>query len=83
MMVSEAYPDLKSDRQMGELSEELTHTENKVSFSRQAYNSTVNDYNDMCEMFPNNIFAGMFNFSQAVLFEVSDDSEREAVAVKF
>ena len=83
MMVSEAYPDLKSDRQMSELSEELTHTENKVSFSRQAYNSAVTDYNDYRETFPTNIFAGMFNFGEAILFEVSDESEREAVDVKF
>ena len=83
MMVSEAYPDLKADRQMSELSEELTHTENKVSFSRQAYNGAVNDYNNSCEVFPSNIFAGMFNFNQATLFEVSDDSERDAVEVKF
>ena len=83
MMVSEAYPDLKSDSQMSELSEELTHTENKVSFSRQAYNGAVTDYNDRREMFPTSIFANMFNFGEAILFEVSDDSEREAVQVKF
>lgn len=83
MMVSENYPDLKSNQQMSELSEELSHTENKVGFSRQAYNGAVNDYNNACETFPSNIFAGMFNFNQAVLFEVSDESEREAVAVKF
>lgn len=83
MMVSEAYPDLKSDRQMSELSEELTHTENKVSFSRQAYNGAVTDYNDTRETFPTNIFAGMFNFREAILFEVSNEAERDAVEVKF
>lgn len=83
MMVTESYPDLKADRQMSELSEELTHTENKVSFSRQAYNGAVTDYNDYRETFPTNIFANMFNFTAAVLFEVTDDSEREAVKVEF
>ena len=83
MMVTESYPDLKADRQMSELSEELKHTENKVSFSRQAYNGAVTDYNDYREVFPNNIFAGMFNFGEAILFEVTDESEREAVEVKF
>ena len=83
MMVSEAYPDLKADRQMSELSEELKHTENKVSFSRQAYNHAVTDYNDFRETFPSNIFANMFNFGEAILFEVSDESERDAVEVKF
>lgn len=83
MMVTENYPDLKANQQMSELTEELTHTENKVSFSRQAYNGAVNDYNNACETFPSNIFAGMFNFRQAILFEVSDESERDAVEVKF
>jgi len=83
MMVSEEYPELKADKQMSELTEELTHTENKVSFARQAYNDTVTSYNDMREVFPTNIFAGMFNFTPAVLFEVSSDAEREAVEVKF
>jgi len=83
MMVAEAYPDLKSDKQMSELSEELSHTENKVSFSRQAYNSAVTEYNIHREKFPNNIFTNMFNFTEATLFEVSDESEREAVKVDF
>ena len=83
MMVTESYPELKADRQMSELSEELKHTENKVSFSRQAYNGAVTDFNDYRESFPNNIFAGMFNFKEATLFEVSDESEREGVEVKF
>lgn len=83
MMVSEAYPELKADQQMNELMEELTHTENKVSFSRQAYNHAVTDYNDMREVFPNSIFSGMFNFLPAVLFEVADEKDREAVEVKF
>jgi len=83
MMVAEAYPDLKSDKQMSELSEELTHTENKVSFARQAYNSAATDYNDYREVFPNNFFTGMFNFTEATLFEVANEEEREAVKVDF
>lgn len=83
MMVTESYPELKADKQMNDLMEELTHTENKVSFSRQAYNHTVTDYNDMREVFPNSLFSNLFNFTPAVLFEVADEKEREAVAVKF
>lgn len=81
--LSEGYPDLKSNQNMMQLSEELTTTENKVGFSRQAYNDAVTMYNDRCEMFPSSIFAGMFNFKQAVLFEVSSDAERESVKVSF
>lgn len=81
--LSESYPDLKSNQNMMQLSEELTTTENKVGFSRQAYNDAVTMYNDRCETFPSSIFAGMFNFNQAVLFEVADDSERESVKVSF
>lgn len=81
--LSEGYPDLKSNQNMMQLSEELTTTENKVGFSRQAYNDAVTMYNNKCETFPSSIFAGMFNFNQAVLFEVADDSERESVKVSF
>ncbi|MGJ8656220.1 MAG: LemA family protein [Akkermansiaceae bacterium] len=81
--LSESYPDLKSNQNMMQLSEELTTTENKVGFSRQAYNDAVTMYNNKCETFPSSIFAGMFNFNQAVLFEVADDSERESVKVSF
>jgi len=81
--LSEGYPDLKSNQNMMQLSEELTTTENKVGFSRQAYNDAVTMYNDRCEMFPSSIFAGMFNFKPAVLFEVADESERESVKVEF
>lgn len=81
--LSESYPDLKSNQNMMQLSEELTTTENKVGFSRQAYNDAVTMYNDRCETFPSSVFAGMFNFNQAVLFEVADDSERESVKVSF
>ena len=68
---------------MMQLTEELTTTENKVAFSRQAYNDAVTMYNDKCEMFPSSIFAGMFNFNQAILFEVADEKERESVKVEF
>lgn len=81
--LSESYPDLKSNQNMMQLSEELTSTENKVGFSRQAYNDAVTTYNTKRETFPTNIIAGMFNFGEAILFEVSDASEREAVKVEF
>ncbi len=81
--LSESYPDLKANQNMMQLTEELTTTENKVSFSRQAYNDAVTMYNNKCETFPSSIFANMFNFKQAVLFEVADDKERESVKVSF
>ena len=81
--LSEAYPDLKSNQNMMQLTEELTSTENKVGFSRQAYNDAVTTYNTKRETFPTNMLAGMFNFGEAILFEVSDASEREAVKVEF
>lgn len=81
--LSEAYPDLKSNQNMLQLQEELTSTESKVAFSRQAYNDAVMNYNNKIEMFPSNLIAGTFNFVPATLFEVSDDSEREAVKVEF
>lgn len=81
--LSEAYPDLKGNENMKQLSEELTSTENKVAYARQGYNDSVMTYNNKREAFPSNVVAGMFNFGAAVLFEVSDESEREAVQVKF
>ena len=81
--LSEAYPDLKSNTNMMQLSEELTSTENKVSFSRQGYNDAVTAYNTQREVFPANMIAGMFNFGEASLFEVANESEREAVKVEF
>ena len=81
--LSEAYPDLKSNTNMMQLSEELTSTENKVSFSRQAYNDSVTAYNTQREVFPANMIAGMFNFGEASLFEVANEGEREAVKVEF
>ena len=81
--LSEAYPDLKANQNMMQLSEELTSTENKVSFSRQAYNDAVTIYNTQTETIPTNIIAGMFSFRQAVLFEVTNAEERERVDVSF
>ena len=69
--LSESYPDLKSNENMLQLQEELTSTENKVGFSRQAYNDSVTSYNTKRESFPTSFIANMFNFGPAVLFEVS------------
>lgn len=81
--LSEAYPDLKSNANMMQVSEELTSTENKIAFSRQAYNDAVTQYNTQTEVFPSSLIAGMFNFGTATLFEVTEESEREAVKVEF
>lgn len=81
--LSEAYPELRSNQNMLQLQEELTSTESKVAFARQSYNDAVMHYNNKLEMFPSNFIAGMFNFVPATSFEVSDDSERGAVQVKF
>jgi len=83
MMLTENYPDLKANENMMQLTEELTTTENKVSFARQAYNDSVMVYNTKREVFPSNIVAGMFNFKEAALFEITEQAEREAPKVKF
>jgi len=83
MMVSEQYPDLKANQNMKQLTEELTFTENKISFARQAFNDSVMTYNTKRETFPNNVFAGMFGFLPAELFKVEDPTERNAPQVKF
>ncbi len=83
MVVSEQYPDLKANQNMKQLSEELTSTENKVSFARQAYNDSVMTYNTTRETFPNVVFAGMFGFTAAELFKIDDPTERNAPQVKF
>ena len=83
MVVVERYPELKADRNMAMLMEELTSTENKVSFARQSYNDSVTTYNTKRETFPTNIIANMFGFLAAQLFEIADPTEREAVKVKF
>lgn len=81
--LSEAYPDLKANQNMMQLSEELSSTENKIAFSRQAFNDAVLAYNNKCEMLPSNIVAGMFNFQRAEFFEVEDSTERDPVKVQF
>ena len=83
MAVAEAYPDLKANQNMLQLTEELTSTENKVSFARQAYNDSVMAYNTKRELFPTNIIAGIFNFAAAELFQVENPAEREAPKVSF
>lgn len=79
----ENYPDLKANQNMSQLMEELTSTENKIAFARQAYNDAVMSYNTARETFPNVLFTGMFGFSEAALFEITDAAEREAQKVKF
>ena len=83
MVVSEAYPDLKANQNMMQLTEELTSTENKIAFARQAYNDSVMSYNTTRETFPNVIFAGMFGFLPAELFKIDDPTERNAPKVSF
>ena len=68
--LSESYPDLKANQNMMQLTEELTSTENKVTFSRQAFNDSVMGYNNALQVFPANMVAGMFGFTEAIFFEV-------------
>ena len=83
MMVSEQYPDLKANQNMMQLTEELTSTENKISFARQAYNDSVMVYNTDREIFPSNLVAGMFNFGSAELFVVDKPEQKDAPKVSF
>jgi len=83
MMVSEQYPDLKANQNMMQLTEELTSTENKISFARQAYNDSVMVYNTDREVFPSNLVAGMFNFAAAELFVVDKPEQKDAPKVQF
>jgi LemA protein len=83
MMVSESYPDLKANQNMMQLSEELTSTENKISFARQAYNDSVMTYNTDREVFPSNLIASMFNFSPAELFVIDKPEQKDAPKVSF
>lgn len=83
MAVVEAYPDLKADKQMSQLMEELTSTENKVAFSRQSYNDSVMVYNTACQTFPNVLIANPMGFKQAMLFEIDAPEQREAPKVSF
>jgi LemA protein len=81
MLVMENYPDLKANQNFLALQEELSSTENKVAFSRQAYNDQVLFYNNKIQMFPSNIIAGMFSFQQEEFFEIENKAEREAPRV--
>jgi LemA protein len=83
LMVMEAYPDLKANQNMMALQEELTSTENKVAFARQGYNDAVTTYNTARERFPAVLFANMFGFTEASLFEIESEKERQAPQVKF
>jgi len=81
--LSEAYPDLKANQNMIQFQEELTSTENKVAFSRQAFNDAVLTYNNKAQNFPNNIIAGMFNFALASFLEIESPEKREVPEVNF
>ncbi len=86
MAVAEAYPDLKANQNMMQLSEELTSTENKVAFARQAFNDSVMAYNNRREVFPSSVVAGMFGFAPAALLEIPADQQavvRAAPKVQF
>lgn len=85
LAVSEAYPDIKASQNMMQLTEELTSTENRVAFARQAYNDSVMAYNNRREVFPSSVVAGMFNFKEAALLDIPADRAevREAPKVTF
>jgi LemA protein len=86
LAVAEAYPDLKANQNMMQLTEELTSTENKVAFARQAYNDAVMGYNNKREVFPSSVVAGMFNFAPASLLEIPAEQQamvRAAPKVEF
>ena len=82
-LVVENYPDLKANQNFLSLQEELSSTENKISFSRQNYNDQVLYFNNKIEMFPSNILAGMFNFTKEAFFELEDKGERAVPKVSF
>jgi len=82
-VVMEAYPDLKADQNMQDLHAELTSTDNRVAFSRQAYSDSVMRYNTYREQFPANIIAGAFNFGPGDLFELEDEAAKQPVRVSF
>jgi LemA protein len=83
MVVVEQYPDLKANQNFLALQEELTSTENKISFSRQFYNDSVLRYNNQTQVFPSNIIAGMFGFQGGEFFQVTSEAEREVPKVSF
>jgi LemA protein len=79
MAVFEAYPDLKANQNVLQVQEELTSTENKIAFARQAYNDSVMEYNTKRESFPDTIFASMFGFTPATLLEATESAEERKV----
>jgi len=81
--VAESYPDLKANQNMMQLSEELTSTENRVAFARQAYNDSVLDYNNARETFPSSVIAGSFRFTPAAMLEIEDVAKRAVPKVSF
>ena len=84
MVLFEAYPDLKANQNVLQVQEELTSTENKIAFARQAYNDSVMEYNTKRESFPDAVFAGMFGFKEATLLEATESAEeRKAPKVSF
>ena len=83
MVQLEAYPELKANTNFIQLQEELTSTENKISFARQYYNDTVTNYNTAIALFPANIFAGIFHFTPVELWRIEDSAERNVPKVSF
>jgi len=81
--LSEAYPDLKANQNMMQFQEELSTTENKVAFARQAFNDAVLSYNNTAENFPNNVIANSFNFELASFLEIESEEKREVPEVSF
>jgi len=81
--LAEAYPDLKANQNMIQLQEELASTENKVAFSRQAFNDSVMNYNNATENFPSNIVANTFSFEAAEFLEIESETKREVPKVSF
>ena len=81
--LSESYPDLKANENMLQLSEEITTTENKVAFARQAFNDAVMMFNNLLEQFPSNFIANWFQFKPAQLLEIEDEAKREVPKVEF
>jgi len=82
-VVMENYPDLKANQNFMQIQEELTSTENKIGFARQAYNDQAMRFNNKIQMFPSNVIAGMFSFDEAEYFEIERPEEREAPQVSF
>jgi len=81
--LSEAYPDLKANQNMMQFQEELASTENKVAFSRQAFNDSVMGYNNVAESFPTTVIAGFFSFDLASFLEIDAEEKREVPDVSF